>query len=217
MAAMKLGVDMHLLNVYVLDKQSPPPLEELVESHPKYQEHRAPRKHKREFSKVFCHATNYVGGARTVAAHTGRSVHEIDTAQKYWFAAHPGVKAWHDRTLEQITKRRFVENRWGYRWYIFDRLEGLLPEACAWIPQSTVALVINNALCNISERIPSVDVLLQVHDSLTMQCPTGRLDTLIPSIRAEASIPIPYNPPLTIPVGFKTSSSSWGDAKEYNV
>ena len=80
--ALHLGADIHLLNVYSLDGAEPPPLEELVETHPKYPDHRGPRKHKREFAKVFCHATNYVGGARTVAAHTGRSVHEIDKAQK---------------------------------------------------------------------------------------------------------------------------------------
>ncbi|MCG3775830.1 MAG: DNA polymerase I, thermostable [Nitrospira sp.] len=210
-AAMRLGVDIHLLNVYSLDALDPPPLEELVETHPRYADHRGPRKHKREFAKVFCHATNYVGGAKTVAAHTGRGVHEIDKAQKIWFGAHPGIKRWHDRVLNQITRHRFVENRFGYRWYIFDRLDALLPEAVAWIPQSTVGIVINRAWIDFYEQLPEVQVLLQVHDSLAGQFPTHRRDYLMPKMQELSRIVIPYEEPLIIPTGVKTSTISWGD------
>lgn len=212
-AAMDLGVDMHLLNVYVLDKKEPPPYEELVESHSRYWDHRTPRKHKREFAKVFCHATNYVGGAKTVAAHTGRSVAEIDSAQKYWFSAHPGIKRWHDRVLQQITRHRFVENKWGYRWYIFDRLEGLLPEAVAWIPQSTVGILINKIWHSFYTQLPEVQVLLQVHDSLAGQFPTHRTELLLPKMLNASRITIPYEVPLIIPTGIKTSTISWGDCE----
>ena len=210
-AAMDTGIDMHLLNVYTLDKKEPPPMEELVEDHPRYWDHRGPRKHKREFAKVFCHATNYVGSAKTVAAHTGRAVHEIDAAQRYWFGAHPGIKRWHDRTLEQITKRRFVENRFGYRWYIFDRIDGLLPEAVAWVPQSTVGIVINKIWLNFYRGVPEVQVLLQVHDSLAGQFPSHRQQTLLPLMQRASRIKIPYEQPLVIPTGIKTSIVSWGD------
>ena len=165
MQMLRMGVDMHLANAFLLDRVEAPPMEELVESHPNYPNHRAPRKHSREFAKVFCHATNYGGGAKTVAAHTGKSVQEIDRAQKYWFSAHPGIERWHKRTFEQIHKFRFVENRWGYRWYIFDRLEALLPEALAWLPQSTVGILINKIWIEFHRQIPEVQVLLQVHDS----------------------------------------------------
>ena len=43
-AALKAGVEMHLLNPYTLAGREPPPLEELVESHPKYPDHRIPYK-----------------------------------------------------------------------------------------------------------------------------------------------------------------------------
>jgi uracil-DNA glycosylase/DNA polymerase I-like protein with 3'-5' exonuclease and polymerase domains len=210
-AALRLGADVHLLNVYSLDNKEPPPLEELVESHPKYPDHRGPRKHQREFAKVFCHATNYVGGAKTVAAHTGRTVHEIDRAQKLWFAQHPGILAWHERTEEQIRRYRFVENRWGYRWYIFDRLDQLLPEACAWVPQSTVGILINKIWLAFDAQLPEVEVLLQVHDSLAGQFPTHRATTLLPKMREASRIIIPYEDPLIIPTGIKTSAVSWGD------
>jgi hypothetical protein len=210
-AAMLQGVDMHLLNACVLAKREPPPLEELVESHPNYKLHRAPLKHAREFAKTFCHATNYGGGAKTVAAHTGRTVHEIDQAQKYWFGAHPGIRQWHGRTFDQINRFRFVENKWGYRWYIFDRLEALLPEALAWVPQSTVGILINRIWTSFYENIPEVQVLLQVHDSLAGQFPTHRSATILPLMEKHSRIEIPYDPPLIIPTGVKTSTTSWGD------
>ena len=210
-AALRLGADVHLLSVYSLDNKDPPPLEELVETHPRYADHRGPRKHKREFAKVFCHATNYVGGAKTVAAHTGRPVHEIDRAQKLWFAQHPGILRWHERTLEQIRRHRFVENRWGYRWYIFDRLDALLPEACAWIPQSTVGILINKIWLRFDAELPEVQTLLQVHDSLAGQFPTHRAQHLVPLMRETSRIVIPYEDPLIIPTGIKTSAISWGD------
>ncbi len=210
-SAIRLGVDIHLLNVYTLDKHEPPPLEELVESHGKYWDHREPRKHKREFAKVFCHATNYIGSAKTVAAHTGRLVHEIDAAQRYWFSAHPGIQRWHNRTLDQITRQRFVENRFGYRWYIFDRLEGLLPEAVAWIPQSTVGIVINKIWTAFHRELPEVEVLLQVHDSLAGQFHTDQRELVLPRMREVSKIVIPYDDPLIIPTGIKTSEVSWGD------
>ena len=212
-AAMHLGADIHLLNVYTIDNQEPPPLEELVESHDRYASHRGPRKHKREFAKVFCHATNYVGSAKTVAEHTGRSVHEIDTAQKKWFSAHPGIKRWHQEIEAQIQKRRYVENKFGYRWHIFDRLEGLLPEAVAWIPQSTVGCVINRIWLAFHDTLSETEVLLQVHDSLAGQFPTHRRETLVPKMREAARIVVPYDDPLIIPCGIKTSEVSWGECK----
>ena len=134
-AALRMGADLHLFNAFVLEGKEPPPLEELIESHPRYTQHIHGRKMMREFAKAFCHATNYGGSPPTIAAATGRTVHEVERAQNIWFAAHPGIKRWHERTLAQVKAHRFVENKFGYRWHIFDRLDRILPEALAWIPQ----------------------------------------------------------------------------------
>lgn len=209
--ALRLGADIHLLNAFVLDGREPPALEELVETHPKYPDHRGPYKMKREFAKVFCHATNYVGSARTIAAAVGRPVHEVDRAQKIWFGAHPSIKKWHNEILEQITKRRFVENRFGYRWYIFDRVDNILPEAVAWIPQSTTSNVINFAWEKIDRLVPEVQILLQTHDSLSGQFPSHRKEYCLQRLKEEARIVVPYDDPLVIPVGISTSEISWGD------
>ena len=209
--ALRIGADIHLLNAFVLDEKEPPPLEELVESHPKYPDHRGPRKLKREFAKVFCHATNYGGGSRTVAINTGRTVHEIDRAQRIWFGAHPGIETWQGEIKAQVLKRHYVENKFNYRWYIFDRLDAILPEALAWIPQSTVSIVINKIWMNIYKNIPEVEVLLQVHDSLAGQFPRHRKDHCLSELLKHSQVTIPYPDPLIIPTGIGVSDTSWGD------
>ena len=208
-AALKQGVDIHLLNAFVIDGKEPPAMEELVETHPKYPDWRAPMKHKREFAKVFCHATNYVGSARTIAGHLARTVHAIERAKRVWFGAHPGIKSWHERVQDQITRHHFVENRFGYRWYIFDRLDAVLPEAVAWIPQSTVSNLINLIWQSFYDNLPEVEVLLQVHDSLAGQFPT-HLKHLPERMLELSRIPVPYDDPLIIPTGLGLSEVSWG-------
>lgn len=211
-AALKMGADVHLLNSFVIDNLEPPPLDELVESHPKYWDLRLPRKHKREFAKVFGHATDYLGRAKTVAEHTGRLVREIERAQANYFGRYPGIQRWHTRIIEQVKKFRFVENAFGYRWYIFDRIdEQIMPKAVAWIPQSTVGIVINRAWQAFYDNIPEVQVLLQVHDSLAGQFPTHRKAALLPQMLTHSRIIVPYEDPLIIPTGIKTSEISWGD------
>lgn len=227
---LRKNVDTHLFNVYILDNVEPPPLEELVETHPKYLDHRGPRKHKREFAKVFCHATDYLGKARTVAAATGRTVHEVERAQARYLGAYKGIKAWQDRIIDEVKKRRYVENAFGYRWYIFDRIDdSVMPEAVAWIPQSTVSIVINRIWMNLFQGVPEaqwdlspehmyhlacqqheIEVLLQVHDSLAGQFPTHRKEICMGKIMELSKIVVPYEDPLIIPTGLGTSEKSWG-------
>lgn len=168
----------------------------------------------RDMAKRFCHGTNYGGGARTMGINCGLTTHKADQMQTRWFQAHPGIKAWHNRTLDQIQKTRTVSNAFGFRRFYFDRIEGILPEALAWVPQSTVAIVTNLGLRNIFHNLPKVQLLLQVHDSLVMQWKKSYDPQIRPAVQSEMLIEIPYDDPLTIPVGIKVSAKSWGDCAE---
>lgn len=228
-SAMQMGVDLHLWNAFVLSGKEAPPLDELIERHKKgehctcprtcYWDYREKHKYGREFAKVFCHGTNYGGGAKTMAGHVGISVHEADRAQNIWFGAHPGIKKWHKATEDQLYRRGeyagrdsvYIQNRFGYRWIIFDRVEGLLPEALAWLPQSHTSCVINRIWMNFYKNLPEVEVLLQVHDSLAGQYPAHLASTLLPKMQEYSKVIIPYPEPLIIPTGIKTSRVSWGD------
>jgi DNA polymerase I-like protein with 3'-5' exonuclease and polymerase domains/uracil-DNA glycosylase len=217
---MHLGADIHLANSFTLTGKPLPPLEELIEDAPGYAEHRKPMKLIREFAKVWCHGTNYGGQPPTMAKNTGRSIEECQWAQSIWFKAHPGIPRWQNEVRDQAIARRFVANKLGYRWYIFDRVDSVIPEAIAWGPQSTVSVVINRIWMALFQRAPWIQVLIQVHDALCMQVPMQRLSEALPIIRECAKVVIPYPDPLVIPHSLWLSPHSWGcacdECKDFN-
>lgn len=162
-------------------------------------------------AKAGVHLTNYGGNARTLSKTLGITVHEADKFQATWFSAHPNIKDWHDEIERQLQTRRYVENKFGYRRFYFDRIERLLPEALAWIPQSTVGLVINHGWLNIDTNLPEVQILLQVHDSIVGQYPTHFDPQIRPALREQLLVEVPYDDPLIIGVDIATSTKSWGD------
>lgn len=165
-------------------------------------------------AKVWVHGTNYGAQPPTMARTLGIPKNVAEDYQRKWFALHPGIKDWHDRIQDQLDATATVMNRFGFKYTWFDRPQNLLPEALAWIPQSTVAIVINKIWMNIWSALPEVQVLLQVHDSIAGQYPTHLDKELRPKIHEQCQITVPYDDPLVIPVGIKTSDESWGACKE---
>jgi DNA polymerase I-like protein with 3'-5' exonuclease and polymerase domains len=94
-------------------------------------------------------------------------------------------------------------------------VEGLLPEALAWIPQSTVALTINRGMLRIEKECPETKLLLQVHDSTVFQVPIELFRDVAYRLRLKECFnnPIPYPRPLTIGTDIKFSEKSWGDCR----
>ena len=172
--------------------------------------------HPREYAmfKSLCHGTNYLGTADGIAPRIGLLVHETERIQKWYFGLCPEIKKWQEEIKKQVSGRRFVQNVFGYRTYFFDRIEGtIFNQAVAWIPQSTVACLINRAYVAIDDQLPDVEVLLQVHDSLVGQFDTIQGGDAVRKIEACSQIPLPYPEPLIIPVGVATSARSWGDCR----
>jgi len=172
--------------------------------------------HPREYAmfKSLCHGTNYLGTADGIAPRIGLLVHETERIQKWYFGLCPEIAKWQENIKKQVAGRRYVENAFGYRNYFFDRIEGtIFNQAVAWIPQSTVACLINRAWGEIEDNMPEAEILIQVHDSLVGQVPTHRKHELLPRIAELSTVPIPYPDPLRIPVGFVSSEKSWGDCE----
>jgi DNA polymerase I-like protein with 3'-5' exonuclease and polymerase domains/uracil-DNA glycosylase len=209
--ALQEGIDLHLLNAGAVFGIAALTLSNLRD--PNFVLDAKSRfARQRQFAKAWVHGTNYGGGPRTMAAAVGVTIVEAERYRARWFHEHPGIAAWHDRTEKSLRSTRSVTNKLGYRRHYFDRVDGLLPEALAWVPQSTVACVINQAWQNIYEQEPQIEVLLQVHDSLGGQYRTHLGQWAKDRICTLAQVTIPYEKPLTIPVGIKTSTISWGDA-----
>jgi len=169
---------------------------------------------RRDLAKMACHAMNYGVKERTMAQGLGITIHEAGRVRKVWFGAHPEIEDWHKRVEAQLHSTRSVANKFGNRIIFFDRVDGLLPQALAWVPQSTVAQVINKGWQNLDKNLPEVWVLIQAHDELIMQWPLAHDPAIRPVIREHLTITIPYDEPLIIPVGLKVSTESWGQVKE---
>lgn len=174
---------------------------------------REPSSAQREKAKTFVHLTDYAGAARTCAIKVGCTVHEADMAQRRWFAAHPGIKKWHERTSASLANNRTIKNAFGYRIVFFERVEGLLPAALAWLPQSTIAIVTSKVHMAF-EQIPGVTVGLNVYDSVAGWYPTVEEDRVLLAMSKANQIVVPYDDPLIVPMGLKTSTISYGDCEK---
>lgn len=164
--------------------------------------------------KSLCHGTNYLGKASGMASKLGLTVLDTERIQKWYLGLAPEIAKWQEDIKKQVTSRHYVENAFGYRNYFFDRIEGtIFNQAVAWIPQSTVACIINRAYVNIDHNLPEVEVLLQVHDSLAGQFDTVLGDWAMRRIIEESTIEVPYSDPLVVPVGVAHSNVSWGDCE----
>ena len=169
-------------------------------------------KRTRPLAKRGVHAVNYVITARSLARSLGISIAEAERFISIWFSANPEIPSWHDRIQQDLALTRSVRNAFGFRKVFFDRVESILPQAVAWIPQSTVAIVINKGLLNIHRTLPQVLINMQVHDSLVFQIPRRQFPDILPQIKQCLSVPVPYeNDPLIIPVSAQASMKSWGD------
>ena len=210
--AMQQNADLHLINASEIFNlglsfedclPSNPNLKDLAKKHKPY----------RDKAKAFCHAVNYGAKGRRIASVLGVPKIEGERLVKRYLEIRPKVKEWQDATLFKLNSTRTITNKFGYRRVFQGRVENLLPQALAWVPQSTVAIVIDACMDNIITNLRHrVDVLGQVHDSLFMQTDTNTLRETIALIKEETQIIIPYDLPLIIPCSFKHSSKNWGDA-----
>lgn len=161
--------------------------------------------------KAFAHGTHYLQSPNGLAQRQAMTVHAATKLQAWYFGKYPKIKLWQEDFKKAVAARRYVENKFGYRRYYFEKItDDVFREAIAWVPQSTVAIYINKVWMNLYRDAPSIQILLQVHDSLVGQFPTYKSAECLALIDAAARVVVPYNDPLIIPIGVKTSDKSWG-------
>lgn len=201
--AFREGLDIHEQNAAEILKE---PFTSLMEGS-------TARKKKRQECKVAVHLTNYGGKERTLAVTQGWTVARAKTFQTHWFNLHPGIREWQNRIQHDLNTTRTIWNKFGYRIIYFDRLDGLLPRALAWGPQSTVALVCFKGAVKARKELPWLEVLIQVHDNLVFQVPFHHADKHEKILKA-LTVPVPYPDPLYIPWTLSKSEKSWGDCSK---
>ncbi len=160
--------------------------------------------------KVAVHATNYGATPPTLAGTLGWRIKDAESFQRRWFELHPGIKDWQENVGELLARNRSVSNKFGYRIIYFDRIESLLNQALAWVPQSTVAIACWRGALELEKHFPEIQMLIQVHDSLVFQYPKINDDPMYRKhILSYLQVPIPYDDPLIIPWNMKVSERSW--------
>lgn len=174
-----------------------------------------PNRHR---AKQGVHAANYAATAGVIATALGITVREAENFLNRYFGERPEVRDWHETVRLQLQTKRYVENVFGYRRFYFDRIENLLKEALAWIPQSTVAIATNIGIKQVERDLPWADFLLQNHDSAVHQFlihdqVAFDSEARFKLIQQKMEVPLPYDDPMTIPVTGKWSLESWGHCK----
>jgi DNA polymerase I-like protein with 3'-5' exonuclease and polymerase domains len=165
--------------------------------------------------KGIFHGTNYLMGIDKLAITAGISYELAKDLQDFYFRLNPEIKLWHDRIKKTIAKQGYIENIFGRRGWFLDRNDPMLMnKAAAFIPQGGIADVINHAADRIEVRSSVIEILMQTHDSLTVQYPISSTIESRKILKTSMEVEIPYNPILIIPSDFKVSLVSYGDCAE---
>lgn len=166
--------------------------------------------------------SNYMGSSYGIAQAVGIPPPVVEDFQRRYFLAFPGIPQYHQQTKRQLQEHQFLDTPLGQRRWFFGRPneDSTLREAIAFIPQCTVASLLNLIMYKCWERslLPPkhpnhlpIQLLLQNHDAFLFQSPLKTdLASLIEAVNAEfTNTPIPLirgdeHASLTIPGEFVT-------------
>jgi len=135
----------------------------------------------RFWGKKANHSLNYGIGFRYFALVNEISEGEAKEIIGRYMEAYPGIKAYHDWVTKEIQRSRTLTNPFGRTRVFLGRMDyDLYKEAFSFIPQSTVADIINQWALRILyeasyfREFEYVEILNQVHDSIIIQIPLER-------------------------------------------
>jgi DNA polymerase I len=184
----------------------------------------------RQWGKKSNHGLNYGLGFRSFGM-----IHRIQEAFAKWVVesyhrAYPGVRQWHENIKLELSANRCLENLFGRRRRFYDRWgEDLFKDAYSYVPQSTVAEMINRRAILYSyytDHMQVVDLLNNMHDGLWFQIPISAglevHERCLRNIRASLEAPLKYKAyefsiPLSAEVGFNLGPYQEADAEKPSV
>jgi len=186
----------------------------------------------RALGKMARHACNYMMGwmrfMQNVNAKSLETGVFINAAQSKLIVGgyqrmHPRLPEWWRRVEDELRRKGVLYNLLGRPRVFFDRVEASLPNAVAYIPQSTVGDLLNHALVRVhaDEELRSygVECLLQVHDAIGGQVNERDVEPAMRRMKELMHIPLhsdttgeDFAIPVDIAVG-----ESWADVKTLEV
>lgn len=204
----------------------------------------------RYIGKRVGHSGNYMRGWKRLqtlvnqdAQKTGIAI-SAKQAKQYtdlYRSSRPGLPRWWDSIAVQLKRDRTLSNLLGRGRTFYDRLNAILPNAVAYVPQSTVGDALNVGVLNV-QGLPAnhgrdillasgyyqpelsgqllelgFEMLLQVHDAIGFQYPERNRDLIMPLVRRALAVPL-VNPrnreTFTIPVEILIGPN-WGETNAY--
>ena len=145
------------------------------------------------------------------------SVKECRRMLQAMASAVPSVMRWHGEIEHIIRKTRTLTNPLGLSRTFLGMVDNdMLREAVAFVPQSTVGMLLNYALERIyheSDILNETDLLLQNHDAVLGQTPDDLLEEHTEKVGRLMTIPLVIKGrELVIPSDLKVGRS-WGELK----
>lgn len=172
-------------------------------------------------SKQTRHAGNYMEGPLVMMRNVNAVAHktgfwiEFKDAQKFlnlYKQLHIGLPRWWREVEQSLWNGRTLENLIGFRRTFFGHVKSIIPEAVAFVPQSTVGQTLNIAFltlagvpspyleargiwheyCDIKGELDDCgfDLLQQIHDAVGFQCKATEAERVVRLLRRAMSIPL---------------------------
>jgi uracil-DNA glycosylase family 4 len=166
----------------------------------------------RRVGKAIRHALNYGGGAGVIARKLGCSISEAKVYLNTFLTSCPQLQRWHKQIVAQVQSTRVLTNLFGRKHKYLGRLSDITRSATSFVPQSTVADLMNISLCYIFENT-DLQVLLQLHDAVYVQCLDNEdeVQRVMHVLKDHMTRPLKYgNQEFFIDVDFKVGKY-WGN------
>lgn len=199
-------------------------------------------KRERDLAKRCVHALNYGMGYVKFAEQLGISIVEARDLRNRYFAAFPRLQLWHNEVKLKLQRDRELVTPFGRRrQFTAGWNEDLWKAAWAYVPQSTVGDLLNTGFIEFwewlkapaagkefgaqnkvpglgnycsNERLFDTQIMLQIHDSLVVQCPEEHVPVIAEKLRACLERPLRINGhTFTIPTDCSVGPT-WLDLKE---
>lgn len=186
--------------------------------------------HKYFISKKLRHSIEKAGSWVTVSEQLKIPAHEAKRLVKKFYQNNPNLIHWFYEVEAQLKKNRTITTPFGDKRIFMGRLgtsvmnrDGIISwcditkQAVAHIAQDVVGKVINTGICNIYEdlcvKVPDVELLLQVHDSVLLQCNIENEERVRRFLPGLLDMDIPYKlGTFKIPIEVK-SGYNWRDMR----
>lgn len=180
--------------------------------------------------KHVVHGSNYLGTPRRLRIGWPDLFPSVGAAKKiqdlYFSTLARKVRRWQQDVLNLAYHQHFLEGPYGYRHYFWDVLHYVgkqlewgtdAKKAVAFLPQSTGAGLISEAILRIYRQFPEVFKWLKwmIHDSLIAMVPNSELSYGIGAMKACMEYPEPRLGGLSVEVEIEVGKN-WGELHEYD-